>query len=451
MKDTFFIFEIGEIVLGNTFFYQEASKNDSKITWKDIFSESLKKHTGADMEYALSAGTRLNSATEADMLQKWQKPWLGVRVLGGGIAVCVLLYFLVLSLSTLEARGSYLALAYLCFIIPPFVSALAVMIFLWELNIPRNISIYSMMGYFLLGGILSIAVTYLLQIIGVPSGEAPLAPLVEEPAKLIISALFLMIAANSGKKIYGLTGLAVGAGVGAGFTAFESIYYAFNAASTVSDAFLLAVLRSFPLLGGHILFCAPYAAGLALGYRSTKSWGKALLTKWFLIPFLCSCLGHFLWNANALYIMEYAIAAALWYELLYMTRKCLAEAVHAGRYTPGISAPDLSHAAAEAGTLTLSCLNGPLSGSSWQFAGGTLTIGRDVGCTIQLPAQSPGVSRRHCQLEKTPQGWTITDLTSSHGTYLTSGQLYPGQPRPLIQGEIIYLGSKQFAFRAQIS
>lgn len=432
--------------MGNTFFYQEASKNDSKITWKDIFSESFKKHTSADMEYALSAGTRLNSATEADMLQKWQKPWLGVRVLGGGVAVCVLLYFLVLTLSTLEARGSYLALAYLCFIIPPFVSALAVMIFLWELNIPRNISIYSMMGYFLLGGILSIAVTYLLQIMGVPSGEAPLAPLVEEPAKLIISALFLIMAANSGKKIYGLTGLAVGAGVGAGFTAFESIYYAFNVASTVSDAFLLAVLRSFPLLGGHILFCAPYAAGLALGYRSTKSWGKALLTKWFLIPFLCSCLGHFLWNANGLYIMQYAIAIALWYELLYMTRKCLTEAVRIGQYTSG-----QSHAAAGAGVLTISCINGPLSGRSWQFEGGVLTLGREAGCTIQLPAQSPGVSRRHCQLEKTPQGWTITDLTSSHGTYLTSGQLYPGQPRPLAPGEIIYLGSKQFAFRVQLS
>ena len=431
--------------MGNTFFYQEASEDDSKITWKDILSESFKKHSKADMEYALSAGTRMNSATESDMLQRWQKPWLGVQVLGGGIAVCALLYFLLLTLSTLEARFSYDALIYLCFIIPPFVSALAVMIFLWELNIPKNISIYSMMGYFLLGGILSITVTYLLLILGGPSNDASLAPLVEEPAKLIVAAFFLMAAINSGKKIYGLTGLVVGAGVGAGFTVFESISYSFSYGASVEGAFYVALIRSFPLVGGHILFCAPYAAGLALGYRSTESWAKALLTKEFLIPFFCSSFGHFLWNANSFQIMRYVIAIALWHELLYMTRKCLAEAVRIGRYTP-----DRPSMIAGAGTLTISCINGPLSGRSWQYEDGILTIGREVGCTIQMPAQSPGVSRRHCQIEKTLQGWMITDLASSYGTYLTNRKVYPGQQQLLATEDIICLGSKKIAFRAQI-
>ena len=434
--------------MGNTTFYREASKNDSKITWKDIFSESFKKHTGADMEYALSAGTRLNYATEADMLQKWQKPWLWTRILGGGVALSLLLYVLILILTALEPRGSYSVLVLLTFIVAPSVSALAVMTLIWELNIPRDISIYSMLAYFMLGGVFSIAFTYLLPILGIPSGDAPMAPLVEEPAKLMASAIFLVLATRSGnKKIYGLTGLLIGAGVGAGFTAFESISYAFNFSASVEEALLLAFRRSFPKIGGHILYCAPYAAGLALGYRSTGSWGKALLKKEFWIPFLCSCFGHFLWNSySAYFVVQVLIAIGMWYELLYMTRKCLTEVVRVGRYIPG-----RSHAAAGAGVLTIYCISGPLSGRSWQFEGGALTLGREAGCTIQLPGNSPGVSRRHCRIEKASQGWTVTDLTSSHGTYLTSGQIRPGQPCPLAPGEIIYLGSKQFAFRAQIS
>lgn len=431
--------------MGNTFFYQEASKEDSKITWKDILSESFKKHTSADMEYALSAGTSLNSATEADMLRKWQKPWLGVRALIGGAAVSALLYAVILALTSLRPGVNFIALTYLCFIIPPCVSALAVMIFLWELNIPRNVSIYSMLGYFVLGGILSLAVTYLLRIIGIPH-EGGLAPAVEEPAKLIVSAVFLVMWVRSGKRIYGLTGLLIGAGVGAGFTAFESISYAFAKASSVEAALLLAFRRSFPKIGGHILYCAPYVAGLALGYRAKGSWDKALACREFWIPFLCSCAGHFLWNTySSNFIVQVLIAVGMWYEVLYMTRKCLAEAVRLGRYTPGTA-----QAAAHTGVLTVSCVNGPLSGRSWRFEGGALTIGRDAGCSIQLPAQSPGVSHRHCRLEQTPQGWMITDLASSYGTYLTTGRIDPGQPQPIAPGEMIYLGSKQFAFQVQI-
>ncbi len=441
--------------MGKTSFYNKARTDDSQISWKDIFSDSFKKHTKAEMEYALSAGTEFNTATEETMLQRWQKPWLWFRVLVCGVILCALLYLAFLIPQALSAGSAYTALILINVMIPPFVSALVVMTLIWELNIPRNISIYSMLGYFILGGAFSIAFSQLFGIAGIPCGTAPQAPLTEEPGKCIAVAVFLVLALRSKKKIYGLTGLLIGAGVGGGFTAFESIQYAFNTPN-VEEAIALSIRRSIPLFGGHILFCAPYAAGLALGYCRTGTWQKAFLSKDFLLPFVCSCFGHFIWNYNCTYIgseiLEWVIAAGLWLELLYMTRKCLGQAVRAGRYTPSTPSvpPAVQQALPNQAVLTISCVQGPLLGKTWRFSGGEFIMGREAGCTIQTPVNAQGVSRRHCRICRIASGWIVQDLNASYGTYLTGGRLSPGEQRPLYSGEIIYLGSTQNAFRIQI-
>lgn len=436
--------------MGNTFFYNELRKGSPQIGWKDIFSESFKKHSKAELEYALSAGTGLNTSTPENMLQRWQKPWLWLRILVGGIAVCVILYLCFLVPQQLsEDHSVFLALVLINYIMPPFVSAFVVMVLIWELNIPRNISIYAMMGYLLLGGAFSIAFTQLLSIAGVPSDSPPMAPLTEEPGKLIAAALFLALAAHSGKRVYGLTGLLIGAGVGAGFTIFESIQYVFNLSGGVEDALYLALRRSIPLFGGHILFCAPYAAGLALGYSRTGTWSGAWLCPEFWISFLCSCFAHFWWNYNQLEPMQWVIAAALWFELLFMIRKCLGQAVQEGRYIPSGSYISPSPAQYQ-GALVVCCISGPLSGQQWRFQDGALILGREAGSTIQVPANARGVSRHHCRLQKVSGNWFVEDLNASYGTYLTGGRIPPGEQRPLRSGEIVYLGSKQNAFRIQI-
>ena len=445
--------------MANTFFYREACKDNSQITWKDIFSESFKKHTKAEIEYAFTAGSRINAATPQTMLKQWQKPWLWLRVFCGGIAVCAMLYLAFLLPGTLGGEAPYPALMLILFIVPPFVASLTVMTLLWELNIPRNVSIYSMLGYFLIGGAFSIAFTQLVAIAGMPCGGAPLAPLTEEPGKCLAVAAFLVLYMRSGRKVYGLTGLLIGAGVGAGFTTFESIQYNFIYTASAGDAMLLAFRRSIPLFGGHILFCAPYAAGLALGLSSSR-WTQALTGKAFLIPFAVSCLGHFLWNANASYtgsvLLEWAIAASLWLSLLYMVRKCLTQAVREGRaFGPQYGNADrageeMQSACGAPAVLMLYCLKGPLQGQSWRFDGGRISLGREAGNTICLTANAPGVSRSHCCLQKTAGGWIITDLRSSCGTYLSGKKLMPGVASPLHTGEIFYLGSTEQAFRVQI-
>lgn len=62
--------------MANTEFYRQLESDAGKITWKDVFSEYRKKHTKADLEYALLAGASLDGATEENMLKKWKKPWV---------------------------------------------------------------------------------------------------------------------------------------------------------------------------------------------------------------------------------------------------------------------------------------------------------------------------------------------------------------------------------------
>lgn len=80
--------------MGNTFFYSEMQKGSSKILWKDLFSESFCKHSVAERTYAMNVGTPLNCVTEAEMLQKWHKPFLWVPAMKAGAVFVAITYFL---------------------------------------------------------------------------------------------------------------------------------------------------------------------------------------------------------------------------------------------------------------------------------------------------------------------------------------------------------------------
>ena len=211
-----------------TSIYDKILRNPYKITWLDLFSDSLKKHSRQDMEYAMIAGTSMDSATESNMLQKWRKPWLFRAILIGGIAISFIIFAIVYACIQLFEISHIAALNLLFVIVPPIVVPFALMVFFWELNVPRNISIYQLLGYFMVGGMLSILATLIVDIVA-PQGAASLAPFSEEPGKLIVAALLIkLFGSNKNRKVYGITGLVIGAAVGAGFGGFESAQYAYN-------------------------------------------------------------------------------------------------------------------------------------------------------------------------------------------------------------------------------
>lgn len=82
----------------------------------------------------------------------------------------------------------------------------------------------------------------------------------------------------------------------------------------------------------------------------------------------------------------------------------------------------------------------------------TLVIGKAPDCGLKVEAR--GVSRMHCQLEGTQQGWNIIDLDSTSGISI-NGKAFAGpdqpvmkQPLPLCDGDEI--GTGEAVLRMQI-
>lgn len=98
-----------------------------------------------------------------------------------------------------------------------------------------------------------------------------------------------------------------------------------------------------------------------------------------------------------------------------------------------------------------------LVGTEGVFAGrrfaleGTLRLGRlpDQNDLV-FPADTTGVSGRHCVVRLTAGGAVLTDLGSSFGTFLGDGtRLVPNQPVELKAGDCFTLGSQKQKFRLE--
>ena len=98
----------------------------------------------------------------------------------------------------------------------------------------------------------------------------------------------------------------------------------------------------------------------------------------------------------------------------------------------------------DGGSLTATA--GALKGAVFSLSDQPLTIGRDPSvCNVVLPADTPGVSRRHCTLELRADGVYIIDHGSTSGTFLQSGARLQINTWTKITGAF-YLGSQAVAF-----
>ena len=144
------------------------------------------------------------------------------------------------------------------------VVAIPLLIFIFESNFARNISIIEVVKYFIWGGMLSIILTLLF----VPASESDAlatigyAPVFEEIAKAIVAAFF--ISRLKTKSI--ISGLLVGFAVGAGFTVFENMLYGI-------DLYLTELLAGFAntLLGGDATTLLDDANAVAMGTALGRS------------------------------------------------------------------------------------------------------------------------------------------------------------------------------------
>lgn len=223
---------------------------------REMFSEVLRPRTDEEIEEHFTVGTRSSTPRLEAVETNWPKPWV---------------FFKTFTLS---------ALVYLCFVLAikefqnpnlvpglimtgAFLIPLAVLIFFFEMNVPRNVSLYQVVKMAMLGGITSLALSlFLFKWTNLHSWLGAMsAGIVEEVGKA--GALLLLI--NKTKYRYTLNGLLFGAAVGAGFSAFESAGYALVTGLNAGQSAMLEVITVrglLSMLGLHIVWTSMVGAAL---------------------------------------------------------------------------------------------------------------------------------------------------------------------------------------------
>lgn len=84
-------------------------------------------------------------------------------------------------------------------------------------------------------------------------------------------------------------------------------------------------------------------------------------------------------------------------------------------------------------------------GASVRLMGQSIMIGRSGDCALRFASNAPGVSGCHCTVQWEPgtQSFAVTDLRSTYGTFLMTGQkMQPNVPYRLRAGDKFYLGDQ---------
>lgn len=192
-----------------------------EIHLKELYSDIFKRHTQEEKDTLFVCGTSKTTPKESEMIAEWPRPWLYSRVFLMFAVVFAGLYFMAINLHNSNTFPGAMFVGAL--LVP-----LTVIIFFWEMNVPRNISIVDVVSVFFVGGVLSLVLTLLLFEI-FPSGGldytgAIIVGIVEEVGKVLAVAYFI----KKKNPKYKLNGLLLGSCVGGGFAVFKTAGYAFN-------------------------------------------------------------------------------------------------------------------------------------------------------------------------------------------------------------------------------
>lgn len=240
-----------------------------------LFSDIFGKHKAEDIEEFFTVGTPRATPPIEEVDTSWPRPWLFFRALAASIILYLLFnggydYFNNPNLIPGMMLMGTLAV--------PF----STLLFFYEVNVRRNISLYQVLRLFFLGGILSLLIALVFfKMPGKSDSEIlmlSLAGPIEETGKL----LALVALARSVRYHYKLNGLLMGAAVGTGFAVFESMGYA---------------LRY--LINGEIAGFVQEALAGTRTVSSVETMQDVILIRGVLSP-----LGHIVWTAIA--------GAALW-------------------------------------------------------------------------------------------------------------------------------------------
>jgi RsiW-degrading membrane proteinase PrsW (M82 family) len=266
------------------------------FNFASMFSEIWRKRTDEEMESYFAVGTPTTTPPLAEVDAGWPKPWLFVKIFG----LAALVYLgLVVMYETFNNDKALPGLIMMGSFVMPF----SLLVFFFEVNVPRNVPLYQILKMLFLGGVLSLIVTLVLFQVTQWTGSLDTwsgcvgVGLIEEAGK--VAALLLIV--NKLKYRWMLNGLLFGAAVGAGFSAFESAGYAYLTGGDWGREAMLELITRRGLLsvcGGHGLWAALEGAAL-WRVRGDKKFEWAMLQDLrFLRVFgLCAAM-HAVWDTS---------------------------------------------------------------------------------------------------------------------------------------------------------
>lgn len=315
------------------------------LNWKVLFTDVFKKHTVEEAEDIFICGTHNTTPSSYEVSKEWPHPWLYSRV------------FLMFSIA--------FALLWICsnlfgnpnalpgmIVVGAFTVPLSTMILFLEMNAWRNVSLYKLIQTFIVGGCASLVATlFLFSIVGAHELDffgAFMTGIVEETGKVVIVYWFLRRLG----KLSILSGLLIGASVGAGFAAFESAGYALQPviqyfqnsgyyaaygqqldASVMMEAINQSIiLRGFLAPGGHVTWAAISGAALVIAAKAKGKIDTSLFTDGkFMRLFLIPVVLHGTWDSPLssigieFYMVPVALTIIVWIVVLILINMGLTE------------------------------------------------------------------------------------------------------------------------------
>jgi len=129
--------------------YNKLLSHPESVTWADFFSDFYKKHSKTEMDSTISAGNPHEPKNRGYLLSIWQKPWLFYQVLKYGLICCAILYVILYLIIDYNGYLGAPAINLFAILTLPLLFPIVVLIFFWELNLPRNITLLKLIGIFL--------------------------------------------------------------------------------------------------------------------------------------------------------------------------------------------------------------------------------------------------------------------------------------------------------------
>ena len=322
----------------------------SNVPIKDILIGGIDQAATAkeeEVEDEFAVGTRATTPPLSEITTGWPRVRTAYRILAASLATYAVLRF---GISEWGNTNFIPGMAFVGSFVVPF----SVVILFFELNTPRNVSIYQVAKMTALGGALSLISTMFVFQFVTGSGTGALIPALltgvgEETGKLL--ALLLIV--SSTRYRWQLNGLLFGAAVGAGFAGFESAGYAFNSGYhgfllavtkggyQVADAFRYGLtqaienitLRGMLAPGGHVIWTAMVGSAIwkAKGDRKFELgmlFDKTVRRRWLIAVVL-----HGLWDADFPFLNMWIQVGVLivvgWYIIFAILKEAFAEIVAA--------------------------------------------------------------------------------------------------------------------------